>query len=200
MALTQLIPKASGTGVVADDGGVAAVVSERMVPFHWFPKREPVPAVTEVPSTSHTLLATHETEVRRDEVAPAGVATVASVHTVPFHVSAIGPDPDRPTARQNDGPTQETESSSSPVVADGSALGTTFHVVPFHTSASVPPPVPTFCSPTATQSEALVHEMLFNWFDAVPAAASASVHCTAPTVGGLVGFAAPRARRSPWRQ
>ena len=36
-----------------------------------------------------------------------------------------------------------------------------------------------------------MHEMLFNWFDAVPAAACASVHCTAPTVGGLVGFAAP---------
>ena len=119
MAVTQLIPNASGTGVVAVDGGVAAVISERVVPFHWFPKMEPVPAVTEVPSTSHTLLATHETEVRRDEVAPAGVATVASVHTVPFHVSAIGPEPDLPTARQNDGPTQETESSSSPVVADG---------------------------------------------------------------------------------
>jgi hypothetical protein len=124
VALTQLIPDATGMGVVAVDGGVAAVDSAKVVPFHWFPKMEPVPVVTEVPSTSHTLLATHETEVRRDEVTPVGTATVASVQTVPFHVSAIGPEPDLPTDRQNDGPTQETESSSSPVVADGFALGT----------------------------------------------------------------------------
>ena len=197
VALTQLIPKASGIGVGADDGGVAAVVSDRMVPFHWFPKREPVASGDR--RAEHLAHVAGDTRDRGegDEVAPAGAATVASVHTVPFHVSAIGPEPDPPTARQNDAPTQETESSSSPVVADGSALGTTLHVLPFHTSASVPPPVPTFCSPTAAQNEALVHEMLFNWFDAVPAAAWASVHCTAPTVVGWWGSPRRRARRSP---
>ena len=47
VALTQLMPVASGMGVAAEDDGVAAVVNDKVVPFHWFPKMEPVPAVTE---------------------------------------------------------------------------------------------------------------------------------------------------------
>ena len=133
-----------------------------MVPFHWFPKMEPVPAVTEVPSTWHMLVATHETEVRVDEVTPAGMATVASVQAVPFHVSAIGPEPDPPTARQNDGPTQETETRASPVL--GRRVSARHHAprLPVPHFGERPATGPAFCSPTATQNEALVHEMLFS--------------------------------------
>jgi hypothetical protein len=178
-------------GVAAEDDGVAAVVSERELPFHWFPKMESAPPVAEVPSTSHTLVATHETEVRLEVVTPVGTETVTSVQAVPFHVSARGPTPVPPTARQNDGPTQETERRVSPLLAGTLTLGTTLHVVPFHVSASDPPPAVTFWTPTAAQNEELVHEMLFSWFDPAPAAAWASDHCTAPTVGGLVRLAAP---------
>ena len=190
VALTQLIPSASGMGVVAEEGGVAAAVSDKALPFHWLPKMVFALPMA-VPSTWQMVVATHETDVRSASVVPVGSATVARVQAVPFHVSARGTDPVPPTARQKDGPTQETERSVSLLLAGASTLGTTLHVVPFQRSVSDPPPVPMFCPPTETQNEALVHEMLFNWFDPVPAAAWASVHCTALTVGGLVGFVAP---------
>jgi hypothetical protein len=160
VALTQFIPVARTVTPAA--AGVAAVVAERTLPFHWLPKMVPVLPLTAVPSTAHTVVATHETESRPALVLPAGRTADTRVHAVPFQVSATGPWPVVPTARQNDGPTHDTEAKVSSVVAGAFALGTTLQAVPFHFSVSVPPPVPTFCPPTATQNEALVHEMLFS--------------------------------------
>ena len=42
--VTQSMPDALGTGVLVVAAGVAAVVAVRVVPFHWFPKIEFVPA------------------------------------------------------------------------------------------------------------------------------------------------------------
>ena len=55
LALTQSMPVALGTGVVVVGVGVAALVAVRVVPFHWFPKIEFVPATLAVPRTSHVV-------------------------------------------------------------------------------------------------------------------------------------------------
>ena len=71
LAVTQSIPDALSVGVV-EVGGVAAVVAARVVPFHWFPKMEFVPATAEVPRTSHVVAETQETEERGAACSPPG--------------------------------------------------------------------------------------------------------------------------------
>ena len=88
LALTQSMPVALGRGVPDVTGGVAAVVAARLVPFHWFPKMEFVPATVAVPRISHVVAATQETDERDVTVLPAGAAAVTNDHAVPFHVSA----------------------------------------------------------------------------------------------------------------
>jgi hypothetical protein len=88
------------------------------------------------------------------------------------------------------GPTQDTLSKVSLAVRGTLTPGTTVHDVPFHCSMSVPPPVLSFCCPTATQKEELVHETLLSWFWPIPDGALALDQFVAATVGVLVGFPA----------
>jgi hypothetical protein len=191
LAVTQSIPDALSLGVV-EVVGVDAVVDARVVPFHWLPKIEFVPATAEVPRTSHVVAETQETDERGADVLPAGAAAGTNDHAVPFHVSATdGPVLDPPTARQKAVPTHDTEFSALSVVAGAFTLGTTVHFVPFHCSMRVPPPVPTFSEPTATQKVEVVQDTSFSTFEPDPAAALPFVQFVAATVGGLVMVLAP---------
>jgi hypothetical protein len=113
-----------------------------------------------------------------------GAREATRLHVAPFHVSAIGPWPEDPTAKQNEGPTHDTESSPSSLVDGALGLGTTVHVVPFHCSVRVPPPDPWFWIPTATQNDDVVHETSFNKLDADPDGTLTADHEVALTVGG----------------
>jgi hypothetical protein len=190
LAVTQSMPVALGRGVPDVTGGVAAVVAARLVPFHWFPKMEFVPATVAVPRISHVVAATQDTDERDVTVLPAGTAEVTNDHDVPFHVSATGPVVDPPTARQKVVATHDTELRVSPVVAGAFTLGTTVHVVPLHCSMRLPPPG-RFSEPTATQKVEVVHDTSFSWFEPEPAAALELVQFVAATVGGLVMVLAP---------
>ena len=126
------MPDALGTGVGPLAVGVAAVARDSVLPFHWLPKIVlPLP-LKAVPSVSHRLVATQDTEERMPPVMPDGRATGTTDHAVPFQVSATGTELVPPTARQNDEPTQETDVRVSSDVDGTFALGTTLHVVPFH--------------------------------------------------------------------
>ena len=192
---TQLMPDALGTGVEPLAVGVAALVRDSAVPFHWLPKTTLLVPSNAVPRVWQTPAATHDTEESVPPVSPVGRATVTFAHAFPFHVSATGPVPLPPTARQNDEPTHETDARVSSVVEATSVLGTTLHDVPFHCSVSVPPPAPTFCPPTAMQKVPLVQATSASVLVTVVEAAAACVsdHCSAPTVGGLDRPAAPAA-------
>ena len=178
----------TGVGKLPETLGVAAGTSDHADPFHWLPNTTGVgEALNPVPSASHRVVETHETD---DSTAPPvtldGITGLAKVHVVPFHVSATAPKLDVPTAMQNARPTQDTESSSSPLVDGTLALGTTAHDDPFHCSTSVPPPAPLSCWPTATQKNDVVQETAFNTFDPDADAAFALDQFVAPTVGALV--------------
>src|SRR3984957_11783112 len=197
VVVTQAMPVASMGGGLPVAGGVAAGVSDHAVPFHWLPNTIGVLTSNPVPSVSHTVVETQETEwSAAPPVTPAGITGLVSVHPVPFHVSATVPRPEDPTAMQNDDPTQDTDRSSSPLVAGTLALGTTTHDVPFHCCTRVPPPAPSFCSPTATQKVDATQETSFNWFDPEPDGAFAFDQFVALTVGGL-GIPAARASGDP---
>ena len=178
VVVTQSIPVASITGGLPDALGVAADTSDHAVPFHWLPNTSGVPTLNPVPSVSHTVVETHETD---QSAAPPvtldGITGLASVHAVPFQVSATAPRPDDPTAMQNEGPTQDTDTRLSSLVAATLTLGTTAHDDPFHCSTRVPPPAPLFCCPTATQNDAVVQETSLRRFDPEADGACAFVHC-----------------------
>jgi hypothetical protein len=133
VVVTQSMPVASINGGPPDALGVAAGTSDHAFPFHWLPKTCGVLRLNPVPSASHTVVETHETD---QSAAPPvtldGTTGFASVHAVPFQVSATAPNPDDPTAMQNDGPTQDTDTRLSSLVAGTLTLGTTAHDDPFH--------------------------------------------------------------------
>jgi hypothetical protein len=187
VALTQSIPVASSSALLMAGLGVAAGVSEIDVPFHCPPKMDGVLPVKADPSTSHSVVDTHDTELRPADETPGGIATVTCDHALPFQRSANAtPGKTEPTARQKEGPTQETPSRVLLELSGPVTPVTTPQELPFHISISRAPPVACICSPTAVQNEALEHETADSPLTPVPAGAPASVHAVAPTVGALV--------------
>ncbi len=167
------------------------------VPFHCSPKTDGVLPMKAVPSASQRLMAMHEIELRYEKSAPAGTGTVTWDHVEPFQTNEMAPGLSLPTAAQNEEPRQDTEVKLSEAPAGTETLGTTLQVEPFHCSARTPPPVDSFCSPTATQSDDVEQDTALSWLCADPAAALAFVQLLALTNGGLVNPAPAGADASP---
>jgi hypothetical protein len=110
----------------------------------------------------------------------------ATDHAVPFHCSTSVPSPALPTATQDVVDVQLTEESpADPVVA---GLSMTVHEVPSHSSCSGDGPAP--CSPTATQYDALTHDVPRRMAE-LTVGVVATVQFDALTIAGTVIVVAP---------